>query len=166
MTCRFLSFYCNYYFVSLLFNRQSEDVEKYMYSVQGVDHRAVLGIVHTSTGYQGYVKCWVFRRPKHRCKEKGAFIQLPRTHHSFDYSAVNTWFLQLQWRLWWVEDSLKGNGQLILQCELKVARASTMLHTHFVELYNAFKKGIQALIWALSLLPNWPKCPTSINAEN
>jgi len=42
------------------------------------------------------------------------------------------------------------------------ARLSSTLHAHFVELYSAFKLGIRTL----SQLPNAPKCPTSVTADN
>jgi hypothetical protein len=37
-------------------------------------------------------------------------------------------------------------------------RASSTLHSHFFEIYSAFKQGVQHL----SLLPGSPKCPTSL----
>jgi hypothetical protein len=39
---------------------------------------------------------------------------------------------------------------------------SSTLHAHFVELYSAFKAGLQTL----SVLPNSPKCPSSVSAAN
>jgi hypothetical protein len=41
-------------------------------------------------------------------------------------------------------------------------RMSSTLHAHFVELYSAFKAGIRTL----SVLPNSPKCPSSVSAAN
>jgi hypothetical protein len=43
-----------------------------------------------------------------------------------------------------------------------VPRASSTLHSHFVELYSAFKQGVRSL----SLVPGAPKCPSSFLEEN
>jgi hypothetical protein len=43
-----------------------------------------------------------------------------------------------------------------------VPRASSTLHSHFVELYSAFKQGVRSP----SLVPGAPKCPSSLSEEN
>jgi hypothetical protein len=42
-----------------------------------------------------------------------------------------------------------------------VPRASSTLHSHFVELYSAFKQGVRSLL----LVPGAPKCPSSVADE-
>jgi hypothetical protein len=40
-----------------------------------------------------------------------------------------------------------------------VPRASSTLHSHFVEFYSAFKQGVRSL----SLVPGAPQCPSSVS---
>jgi hypothetical protein len=93
-------------------------------------------------------------------REKGAYTYSTEEHSALlkllmcEPNSFNSSESSPEWRK--VHKDMVENYYLQLGV---VPRASSTLHSHFMELYSAFKQGVRSL----SLVPGAPKCPSSVS---